>query len=121
MDLIKWDSLLPKNLFEDFPSIDMTGWDLAMDVYEQDGNLIVEMQVPGVEADSYDVSIKDGKLHVNGSRDKKTEIEDQNYYRKEIHRGHFERTVTLPPGDFKEDEIHVSHENGTIKISIPKA
>lgn len=120
MNLIKWDSLLSSDLFKEFPSMDMTGWDLATDIYEKDDQLIVEMQLPGIQADSYDVSLKDGQLRVSGSRKNETETQDEQYYRKEIHRGNFERLVTLPEMNLKENEISVSHENGTLKVVIPK-
>lgn len=120
MELIRWDSLIPKDLFKGFPKLDMTGWDLAADVYEKNGNLIVEMHVPGA-ADKFDIAVKNGMLCVKGSREKKTEIEDKNYYRKEIHRGRFERSITLPDIKLKAKEIKASQTKGILKIVIPKA
>lgn len=120
MDIIKWDSLLPNDLFADFPSMDMTGWDLATDLYEEQGNIIVEMQIPGIDSDHYEVSVKDGILHVSGSREQKRETQDRDYFRKEIHRGHFERFIPLPKVELRTDQLSVSHENGTLKIFLPK-
>lgn len=121
MDIITWESPLSvANLFEDMPSLDLVGWDLATDVYEEEGNVVVKMQLPGIEADKYDVSIEDGMLVVKGSRDKETVTEDKNYYRKEIHRGNFERRVRLPEVSLATDKLSTSKEDGVLKISIPK-
>lgn len=121
MSLIKWEGLLdPENLFEETPELEMSGWDLATDVYEQNGNLMVEIQVPGIDPDTYEISLEDGTLKVEGKREKKTEVEDQNYHRKEIHRGHFVRRVELPEGEYDESGISSTQEEGVLKISVPK-
>lgn len=121
MNIITWESPLTiANIFEDMPSLDLVGWDLAADVYEEEGNVIVKMQLPGIEADKYDVSVEDGMLVVKGSRDKETVTEDKNYYRKEIHRGNFERRVKLPEAGLATDKLSTSKEDGVLKVSIPK-
>lgn len=121
MKIITWESPLSiANLFDDMPSLDLVGWDLAADVYEEEGNVIVTMQLPGIEADKYDVSVEDGMLVVQGSRDKETVTEDKNYYRKEIQRGNFERRVQLPDAELATDKLSTSKEDGVLKVSIPK-
>lgn len=123
MQLITWESLLPvRDLFGDMiPSLDMTGFDLATDVYEKDGGVAVEMQLPGITPDTYDIKVEDGMLVVSGKREKKTEVEEKNYYRKEIQRGSFERRVSLPDMKLKTDDLRPQVENGTLKLFIPKA
>lgn len=120
MEIIRWESPLEiTNLFEDMPTLDMVGWDLATDVYEEEGSVVVNMQLPGIEADKYDVSVEDGMLVVKGSRDKETVTEDKDYYRKEIQRGDFERRVQLPNKALATDKLTTSKEDGVLKISIP--
>lgn len=122
MKIITWESPLDiASLFEDIPSLGLVGWDLAADVYKEGNNIIVNMQLPGIEADKYDVLVEDGMLVVKGSRDKETVTEDKDYYRKEIHRGNFERRVMLPEESLATDKLTTSKENGVLKISIPKA
>lgn len=119
--LIKWENLLqPDTLFDELPSLDMTGWDLATDVYKKDGDAVVEMQLPGIPPDSYDISLDENTLTIKGERKKETEVEDEDYYRKEIQRGHFERNVQLPEGMYDESGITTSQEDGVLKIRVPK-
>lgn len=122
MDLIKWDSLLDiDSLFENLPPLNVTGWDLATDIYEKDGQVIVEMQLPGIDPDTYEISLDGGMLRVKGERKKETETEDKSYYRKEIQRGHFERSVMLPKGEYNASEILTTKEDGVLKITVPKS
>ena len=123
MQLIAWESLLPiQEIFgDDVPPLDVAGFDLAADVYEQNGGIVVEMQLPGVTPGTYDVRTEDGVLVVSGRREKKTEIEDKDYYRKEIQRGSFERRVQLPEGALNTKEIRPDIHDGVLKIFIPKA
>lgn len=120
MEIITWESPLDiVNLFEDIPTLDIVGWDLAADVYKEEGNIVVKMQLPGIETDKYDVSVEDRMLVVKGSRDKETITEDKDYFRKEIQRGNFERRVQLPDEALATDKISISKEDGVLKISIP--
>lgn len=122
MFLIKWDSLLPiDDLFADEkPGLDAIGWDLAADVYEDDDNLYVDIQLPGIKPDTYEISFREDMLHVEGKRETETETSDDNFYRKEIQRGSFERNIKLPDVEINEAEAKATHENGVLKIAIPK-
>lgn len=123
MRLITWESLLPiQDIFgEDIPSLDLAGFDLAADVYEQNGGIVVEMQLPGIAPGTFDVKVEDGMLVVSGKREKKTEIEDKDYFKKEIQRGSFERRVQLPDVAMNTKEIRPDIREGVLKIFIPKA
>jgi HSP20 family protein len=107
--------------FEDdfrFPSFKL-GWDLAVDVYESDGDVIAEMNIPGIDPDNIDISIEDDYLYVKGSRQEKEEVKEKDYYHKEIRRGSFERVINLPClVDADKTEAH--YEEGVLKIIMPK-
>lgn len=122
MQLITWESLLPiHDIFgESLPSLEMVGFDLATDVCETENGVEVEMQLPGIKPDAYDVKVEDGILIVSGKRDKTTETEDKNYYRKEIQRGSFERRVSLPDVNLKTEDLRPQVVDGTLKLFIPK-
>lgn len=121
--MITWESLLPiKDIFgEELPELDMAGIDLAADVYQTPEGVTVEMQLPGIKADAYDVKVKDGMLIVSGKRDKTTEVKDKDYYHKEIQRGSFERRVKLPDVALRTESLSPTREDGTLKLFIPKA
>lgn len=92
---------------------------MLVDVYENDNEVIVELAIPHIDPEKVEVSVSDNMLHVKGSTDKTTEVEDKNYYRKEISSGSFYRTIPLP--DYvKADEAKAEHEDGILKITMPK-
>lgn len=125
--LIKWAPFLEP--FEDMDKMfseimpankGMAGFMPAVDVYEDKNNVIVETQLAGVDPEKVDISIENDVLIIKGESEKKSEVEDQNYYRKEIKRGSFYRSVPLP-AHVLGDKASAAAEDGVLKVSIPKA
>jgi HSP20 family protein len=128
MSLIKWTPFLPE--FDDMdkmmesmlPAVrgNQFGFTPAVDMYEDKDNIIVETQLGGINPDKVDVSIENNILTIKGESEKKSEVEDKNYYRKEIRSGSFYRQIPLPT-KVDGDKASAINEDGIIKISIPKA
>jgi len=97
----------------------MAGFMPAVDIYEDKKNVIVEMPVPHIDPDKVDIAIVDNVLVVKGTTQKKSEVEDKNYYRREISAGSFHRSIPLPKTVVAEKTSAV-HEDGVLKISMPK-
>jgi len=91
----------------------------AIDMYEDDENIIVECQLAGMDPEKVELSIENDNLCIKGEGEQKNEIEDKNYYRKEIRRGSFYRSIPLP-ASVDEDNAKAKAEDGVLKISIPK-
>lgn len=92
----------------------------AIDMYEDKDNVIVETQLAGIDPDKVDISIENDILSIKGESEKKSEVDEKNYYRKEIRRGSFYRSVQLPTHVLG-DKASAIAEDGVLKISIPKA
>lgn len=90
-----------------------------MDVYDDKDNVYVDVALSGVDPKDVNIEIENGVLCVNGNVEKKTEIDDKNYYKKEIRRSAFSRKVALP-ADVNGEKAEAKFENGVLKISIPK-
>ena len=128
MALIKWAPLLEPfeemdKMFSDFmPSLrsGQTGFVPAVDMYEDKNNVIVEAQLAGIDPEKVDISIENDVLCIKGESEKKSEVEDKNYYRKEIRQGSFYRSVPLPAHVIG-DRASAEAADGVLKISIPKA
>ncbi len=119
MPIIRWKPFeeLDK-FFEDIP-FHFTTWDLAVDVYEDDGNIKVEMHIPGIEPDKIDIEVEDNLLRVFGSREKIEKVENKHYYHKEIKRGSFERIIELPCSIVSE-AAKAEFSDGVLRILLPK-
>lgn len=124
MAIVKWEPFddFDRWFFNDMvPQVrSKVGWDLAADMYEQDGNVVVEMHVPGIQAEKVHIAVKDGYLHVAGSREEEKETKDKQYYAKEIKRGAFERVIRVP-GDVDKRHVKAEYKGGILKITMPKS
>ncbi len=92
----------------------------AMDVYQTDHDLVVELQVPKLDPKDIKVTVEDGVLRVEGGEAQEQEEKGKEYFRREIRRGHFVRMLSLPV-PVKEKEAKASFEHGVLKVTMPKA
>ena len=129
MSLIKWSPFLSDNYFEDMdkmisefvPTVSgIKGFMPAVDMYEDKDSIVVETQLAGIDPEKIDISIENDVLCIKGEGERKTEVDEKNYYRKEIRRGSFFRSIPLP-NKVSGDEATAVAEGGILKISIPKA
>jgi HSP20 family protein len=93
---------------------------LPLDVYATPDAIVVEAALPGVKPDDVDITITGDTLTISGSSAEQRERTDEGVLYREIRRGTFSRTVTLP-SDVKSDGATASFENGILRLSIPKA
>ncbi len=124
-NLIHWNPFFDG--FEDdwgFPSLSLSSkqgsFMPAVDVYEDGDNVIVETQLAGIDPEKVDISIENDVLCIHGQSEKKSEVDDKSYYRKEIRSGSFYRRIPLPM-HVKGDEASAETKDGVLKISVPKA
>ena len=89
------------------------------DVFARNGDMVVRIDLPGVDPKDIKVKLEEGELVVMGERKADKEIKEEGYYRKETTFGVFERHMALPKG-IKEGEIKAEYDNGVLEISIPK-
>jgi HSP20 family protein len=91
----------------------------AADVYATDRDLIVRLELPGVDpAQDVTVTVEDGVLIVRGERKRHEEIKEEDYYRMESSYGAFERHVPLPEG-YEEKAIKAEYRDGVLEIVVP--
>lgn len=90
-----------------------------MDVYDDKDNVYVDVALSGVDPKDVNIEIENGLLCVSGNVEKKTEIDEKNYYKKEIRRSAFSRKVSLP-SEVDGEKAQATYENGVLKISVPK-
>jgi HSP20 family protein len=92
----------------------------ALDMYETDTAVVVETPLAGVNPENVEVSVQKGVLVIKGESKQEHEVEEKNYYRKEVRNGSFYREVPLPTAVI-EDKVTAEFENGMLKITAPKA
>lgn len=108
-------------MFEDFAGpMAASGFSPAVDVYEKDKSVVVETPLPGVDPDQLKISIENDVLSIEGSSEKKSEIDEKNYYRKEVRYGSFHRAVALPCA-VEGEQADAAYQDGMLMVTIPKA
>ena len=90
-----------------------------VDVIDRDDEIVVHAELPGVEKDDLDVSMTDNTVTIKGSTRREEKEEKGDYYRCEISRGAFARTVALP-GDVDAEKAEASFTDGILELKLPK-
>jgi HSP20 family protein len=91
----------------------------ALDVYEENDDIIVKAELPGLTKDDIEVNVTDHQLTLKGEKKKKEEIKEDDYYRCERSFGSFSRVVDLP-ADIQTDKAKASFKDGLLEIRVPK-
>ena len=92
----------------------------AVDMYEDKDHVTVEMPMAGIDPSKVNIEIEDNLLKVSGQSEHKSEVDEQNYYRKEVRYGQFQRSLMLPKS-VKGEQAEATYKDGILKISVPKA
>ncbi len=90
-----------------------------VDVYEDDINLVVKVELSGFEPKDIDVSIDGDVLRISGKKEVKREDKNKKYYISEIHDRSFSRTISLPV-EINQKDIKAEFENGVLTLTLPK-
>jgi len=92
-----------------------------MDVQENDREYVLSVRHPGLKKNDLKLDLNNGVLTISGERAKETsktnESKDQEFY--SYSSKSFSRSMTLPE-HIDINKIQAKHENGMLKISLPK-
>lgn len=91
----------------------------ALDVVDRDKEVLVRVELPGVEKKDLNISIDDSTLTIKGSTCQETKDQRKNYFRCEIQQGNFSRAIPLPSG-VEKDKISAHLKDGMLEIILPK-
>jgi HSP20 family protein len=91
-----------------------------MDIYETEKEVIVKVELPGVDPKDIEVEVQDNILKIEAKTEQKKEEKKKGYYRKEISSGFYKRAVPLP-AEVIGNKAKASYTEGVLKIEIPKA
>jgi len=92
---------------------------LTVDVYQNDGEIIVQSTVAGVSPEELDVNITTESVTVRGKREKEEEIKEKDYFYQECFWGSFSRSIILPQ-EIDPERSTAIIKNGILTIRMPK-
>src|ERR1700751_1727477 len=90
-----------------------------VDVYEDEHNITLKIEVPGIDERDINVSIENNTLTVHGERKFEKEEKEENYRRVERQYGSFTRTFTLP-STVDPENVQANYDKGVLKVQLAK-
>src|SRR6266704_6373955 len=90
-----------------------------VDVYEDDHNITLKIEVPGIDEKDIDVRIENNTLVVHGERKFEKEEKEENFRRVERQYGSFTRSFTLP-NTVDTDHVQAQYDKGILKVQLAK-
>ncbi len=90
-----------------------------VDIYEDEHNVTLKIEVPGIEEKDIDVRIENNTLTVHGERKFEKEEKEENYRRVERQYGSFTRSFTLPT-TVDAEKVQADYDKGVLKITLAK-
>jgi HSP20 family protein len=90
-----------------------------VDVYEDEHNVTLKIEVPGIDEKDIDVQIENNLLTVHGERKFEKEEKEENFRRVERQYGSFTRSFTLP-STVNPEQVQAHYDKGILKIQLAK-
>ncbi len=94
-------------------------WAPSLDIYEQEGNLVLKAELPGLDPKDVDVRVENNVLTLRGERKLDREVKQESYHRVERSYGSFSRSFTLPRV-VDTDKIKAEFKDGVLRLVLPK-
>lgn len=91
----------------------------AVDVYEDEHNIVLNVEVPGIKQDDIDIRLENNTLTIRGERKFEQEVKEENFHRIERNYGAFTRSFTLP-NTVDPEQVSADYDNGVLKVKLAK-
>lgn len=92
---------------------------LSGEVEEMDNEIVVRVEVPGMEKEDIGITIEGNTLYLSGEKRYERETRDSTYHVMERAYGAFQRSIPLPR-NVDADGAQASYKNGVLSIRLPK-
>lgn len=96
-----------------------SGWTPALDLYQNNDNVVAVVELPGMRKEDIEISLHDGMLTIAGERKEETSQGDS-ATRTERFTGKFRRSITLPTR-VDANKVNASYKDGILTVTLPKA
>ena len=92
---------------------------LTVDIYDEGSSIVIQSSVAGVKPEDIDISLQEETLTIRGTRHRHKEVDEANFYYKELYWGTFSRAIILPEEvDFQKADANI--KNGLLTVRLPK-
>jgi HSP20 family protein len=117
----RMNRLIRESYSPEVPEEALTTTTLAppVDIYEDEHNIILKIEVPGIDEKDLDVRIQNNTLTVHGERKIEKEEKEENFRRVERQYGSFTRSFTLP-SSVDLGQVSARCDKGVLNIKLAK-
>jgi HSP20 family protein len=109
----RWD----RPLLGEFPSVQ--AWMPKVDLIDREDELVLRAEIPGVDKKDLDISLTRNAVTIKGQTSHEEKEEKGAYYRAELSRGTFTRTLILP-ADVDTEKAKAEFKDGILELAMPK-
>ena len=92
-------------------------WSPALDVLQENGDVLIRAELPGVKPEDVDITLERGVLTISGERSAEEERRGAGYLVRERRHGSFRRSMQLPEG-IDENSISARYQEGVLEVRI---
>jgi len=96
-----------------------SGWTPALDLYQNNDNIVAVVELPGLRKEDIEISLQDGTLIISGERKDETTPEN-GATRMERYTGKFRRSISLPTR-VDANKVNATYKDGILTVTLPKA
>jgi HSP20 family protein len=96
-----------------------SGFTPPLDMVDREEEMMLRVDLPGLEQKDIEVTVEEGMLTVKGTRKEEREPREEDYYARERWAGAFTRSVMLPPG-LEPEKMKAIFRNGVLEVHVPK-
>lgn len=93
--------------------------ELAVDVLNTDDSIIIKAMVAGVRPNDVDIDISRDMVTIRATREDEHEVNEENFFQKELFWGSFSRNILLPE-EIDVDLSEAKEKNGLLVLTLPK-
>jgi len=92
----------------------------AVDVYQTDDEVVVKAHLPGVTKEDLEVTVQDNQLVIRAETKRQEEVDEEGYFRREIHYGTYARSLPLP-AEVDEEQVTAKLTEGVLEVHAKKS
>lgn len=131
MELVRWEPFRELTRIRDemdrlfgqltgVPAVPKNGdWMPTVDVYEEEKELVVKVDLPGVKKEDVHITATEDALMIEGKTETETEEKKDNYFARERRYGSFMRRIPMPV-TVNAEKAAATFDNGMVTIKLPK-
>jgi HSP20 family protein len=97
----------------------LTAWAPAVDINENEHELVVKADLPGIDPKELDIRVENNVLTIRGERKFEKKVDQDNYLRVERTYGSFSRSFALA-NTVNPEGIKADYQNGVLTLAVPK-